>query len=103
MPAISPRKTWEGAAGGVAFGAIAGFALPLLLGLSTRGAAAVLIALALPPAAIAGDLLESALKRRIEVKDMSQLLPGHGGLADRLDSLLLTGPLLYWLLRWLQS
>ena len=52
---------------------------------------------------IAGDLLESALKRRIGVKDMSNLLPGHGGLLDRLDSLLLTGPCLYWIVRWLQA
>ena len=56
--------------------------------------------LALPLAAAAGDLLESAIKRRAEVKDMSALLPGHGGLLDRMDSLLLTGPLLYWLVRW---
>jgi phosphatidate cytidylyltransferase len=59
----------------------------------------IAIALSLPVAAIAGDFLESALKRRMDVKDMSGLLPGHGGLLDRLDSLLVTGPLLYWLLQ----
>ncbi|MEX2230285.1 MAG: phosphatidate cytidylyltransferase, partial [Dehalococcoidia bacterium] len=73
------------------------------LGLWSHGPGVAAIALALPPAAIAGDLLESALKRRIGVKDMSRLLPGHGGLLDRLDSLLLTGPLLYWLIRWIQT
>ena len=52
---------------------------------------------------MAGDLLESALKRRLGVKDMSNLLPGHGGLLDRLDSLLLAGPCLYWIVRWLQA
>jgi phosphatidate cytidylyltransferase len=102
-PAISPHKTWEGAAGGVAFGALAAGALPPLLGISTSFPGPVLIALGLPAAALVGDLLESALKRRIDVKDMSHLLPGHGGLLDRLDSLLLAGPLLYWVLRWLQT
>ncbi|MBM4434562.1 MAG: phosphatidate cytidylyltransferase [Chloroflexi bacterium] len=100
-PRISPKKTWEGAVGGFAFGAAAGAGAPLLLDLDPGVAALVAIAVALPVAAIAGDLLESALKRRLDVKDMSRLLPGHGGLFDRLDSLLLTGPSLYWLLRWL--
>jgi phosphatidate cytidylyltransferase len=101
-PAISPKKTWEGAAGGLVLGAVAGAVLPLLLGLSIEPAGRVGVALGLPVAALIGDLLESALKRRIDVKDMSNLLPGHGGLLDRLDSLLLAGPLLYWLLQWFQ-
>ena len=74
-----------------------------VLGLDPGAALIVAAALGLPVAAIAGDLLESAIKRRIGVKDMSQLLPGHGGLLDRMDSLLLTGPLLYWLVRWLPT
>lgn len=117
-PSISPGKTWEGAAGGLLFGAAAGAAAMVALGLHVDpfGAldpeasprelgplAIAAIALALPPAAVVGDLLESALKRRIDVKDMSNLLPGHGGLLDRLDSLLLTAPTLYWLLRWLAT
>ena len=63
----------------------------------------LLLASVVPVAAMAGDLLESALKRRLGVKDMSGLLPGHGGLLDRLDSLLLAGPCLYWIVRWLQA
>ncbi len=102
-PAISPKKTWEGAAGGIAFGALAGALLPLVLGLHLQPAGRALVAAGLPVAALVGDLLESAIKRQLGVKDMSHLLPGHGGLLDRLDSLLLTGPLLYWLLRWFQT
>ena len=100
VPRLSPHKTWEGAVGGVAFGAAGAAAAAAALGLWSHGPAVAVAAISLPFAAIAGDLLESALKRRIEVKDMSSLLPGHGGLLDRLDSLLLTGPLLYWLTRW---
>lgn len=100
VPAISPAKTWEGGAGGIAAGAAATVALVLLLGVTPAPAWVVALALALPLGAIAGDLLESALKRRMGVKDMSGLLPGHGGLLDRLDSLLAAGPLLYWLVQW---
>lgn len=110
-PAISPNKTWEGLAGGLLLGV--GVAVALMAGLDSGNAPGefrsigaeagwiwvAAIALSLPLAAVAGDFLESALKRRLEVKDMSGLLPGHGGLLDRLDSLLLTGPLLYWLLQ----
>jgi phosphatidate cytidylyltransferase len=99
-PAISPAKTWEGGAGGLVAGAAATTALVILLGIAPAPVWVAVLALALPLAAIAGDLLESALKRRMGVKDMSGLLPGHGGLLDRLDSPLAIGPLLYWLLQW---
>ena len=72
------------------------------LGLDLDGSAWPAWFLLLPPAAIAGDLLESALKRQMGVKDMSHLLPGHGGLLDRLDSILVVGVCLYWIVRWLQ-
>ena len=117
-PRISPGKTWEGAIGGYVGGVVAGVALvvgligvtfgtlrfgvdpsPGSVDLGLLGLAA--IALTLPIAAQAGDLLESALKRRIGVKDSSELLPGHGGLLDRMDSQLVAGPCLYWLLQWL--
>ena len=102
-PAISPGKTWEGLAGGLFAGAVGALAALALLGLEPGAPAVVAIAALLPPAAVAGDLLESAIKRRAQVKDTSALLPGHGGLLDRLDSLLVAGPLLYWLVKWLTT
>jgi len=100
-PAVSPNKTWEGAIGGLVTGAIVGVGAMFVLDLSLDQPGMVLIAL-LPVAAIAGDLLESALKRQMDVKDMSGLLPGHGGLLDRLDSILVVGVCVYWIVRWLQ-
>jgi len=98
-PVISPKKTWEGFAGSVAAGlAAGGLCVTLLLhghawqGLLT-GAAAVC-------AAILGDLVESMIKRDLDVKDMGSLLPGHGGLFERLDSLLMAAPVV-WLLLYL--
>ena len=98
-PRISPGKTWEGAAGGFAAGAAAAVAVPLALDIEPSAAGLAVIAATLPVAAQAGDLIESALKRRIGVKDSSALLPGHGGLLDRMDSLLLAGPSLYWMVQ----
>ena len=96
-PAISPKKTWEGFAGSVVACLVAGaLCLPLLLhghawqGLLT-GAAAVL-------AATLGDLVESMIKRDLDIKDMGTLLPGHGGILERLDSLLVCAPVVWLLL-----
>jgi CDP-diglyceride synthetase len=100
-PSISPGKTREGAAGGFVAGGLAVVASTFLTDAPPEATVVAVIALALPLLAQAGDLLESALKRKLEVKDMSRLLPGHGGVMDRLDSLLATGPALYWLVRWL--
>ena len=100
-PSISPGKTREGAVGGLIAGALAALAATRLLDDPPKAVLVAAIAVVLPLLAEAGDLLESAIKRRLEVKDMSTLLPGHGGVMDRLDSLLATGPALYWLLHWL--
>ncbi|TAK50040.1 MAG: phosphatidate cytidylyltransferase [Xanthobacteraceae bacterium] len=82
-PRVSPKKTWSGALGGLAGSAVAaaGFAL----GGHGAGLPLVAIALALSVVSQAGDLFESAVKRRFGVKDSSHIIPGHGGLMDRLD------------------
>lgn len=99
-PTVSPKKSWEGSAGSAVACAVAGsLSVPLLLG--GRWWAGLLLGLAVALAATLGDLAESALKRDLGIKDMSTLLPGHGGLLDRLDSLLLTAPITYLLLSWM--
>ncbi|WP_109474735.1 phosphatidate cytidylyltransferase [Ornithinimicrobium cavernae] len=96
-PSISPKKSWEGFAGSLATSAIAGgLGVPLLLG--GEWWAGALLGLPVALFATVGDLAESTLKRDLGIKDMGSLLPGHGGLMDRLDSLLLTAPLVWILL-----
>lgn len=88
MPAISPHKTWEGAAGGLIASVIVLLVAmaPPILGLVWWQA--VVLGLLVGGAAMLGDLVESQLKRMARVKDSSHLIPGHGGILDRLDSLL---------------
>lgn len=115
-PNVSPKKTWEGAAGGYVFGAAAAVISILALDpappldalgetvVGAYGTATILaIALGTPIVAEIGDLVESALKRRLGVKDVSNILPGHGGFLDRLDSLLFAAPWIYWILQWTPS
>ena len=90
-PRISPGKTWEGAFGGFGGAALAVLGIAALFGLGRPEAAVA--AITVGPVALAGDLLESLLKRRAGVKDSGALFPGHGGLLDRVDSLLLVAPL----------
>lgn len=87
-PRISPKKTWSGFFVGALTPALVGYAFALLLG-GTSPWRLALVSVALALACQMGDLLESAVKRHFGVKDMSQLIPGHGGLFDRIDSLLL--------------
>jgi phosphatidate cytidylyltransferase len=90
-PRISPGKTWSGAVGGLLAAVAAGLVAAHLLN-DTATWRAALVAAGLAIVAQAGDLLESYVKRRLEVKDSSHLIPGHGGLFDRLDGLLAAAP-----------
>ena len=94
LPRVSPAKTWEGAIGGLVVGTVAASVAAFFffdgawyIGTAVGAACAV--------AAAIGDLAESALKRDIQVKDMSTALPGHGGILDRIDSLLFAAPVGY--------
>lgn len=92
-PSVSPKKSWEGLGGSVVAATVgSAVAVPLLLGATWwQGALVGLVAVA---TATAGDLAESLLKRDLGVKDMGRLLPEHGGIMDRLDSLLPTAPVM---------
>jgi phosphatidate cytidylyltransferase len=98
-PRLSPSKTREGVAGNV-LGAAVGF-LPFLLLLQPwfEPAAMVVLVLLVAVGSLWGDLLESAVKREVGVKDAARWLPGFGGILDRIDSLLLVVPLVYWAMR----
>ncbi len=88
-PVISPKKSWEGLAGSLTFSAAAGWLLVVYL-LDGDWWVGVVLGLIVGVMATLGDLCESVIKRDLGVKDMSQVIPGHGGLMDRLDSLLAT-------------
>jgi phosphatidate cytidylyltransferase len=90
-PRISPGKTWAGLLGGMAGAALCGGLLALAFGAGFALAASVGAGLAV--VAQAGDLFESALKRRVGVKDSGRLIPGHGGLLDRIDGVVFAAPL----------
>ena len=98
-PSLSPKKSWEGFAGSVATcAAVGAISLPLLLGgLWWAGA---ILGVAAAAGATLGDLIESSIKRDLGIKDMGALLPGHGGLMDRLDSLVVVAPIAWALLMW---
>jgi len=102
-PKVSPKKTWEGVAGGVALATVGLFvvrqvALPAL---------SVIDVLVLGPllclSGVIGDLSESMLKRAFQVKDSGWIMPGHGGLLDRIDSVLFVAPLLYAYVVWVKG
>ncbi|MFI5491078.1 phosphatidate cytidylyltransferase [Actinoplanes sp. NPDC051859] len=96
-PTISPKKSWEGFAGSVTASAV-GSAILLYFLLDVALYWGLLFGAVISVAAVVGDLAESMLKRDIGIKDMSNLLPGHGGLMDRLDSILFAVPAAYLLL-----
>ena len=96
-PTISPKKSWEGFAGSVV-AAATGSALVFFFALDAPFYWGLVYGVAIAAVAVLGDLAESMLKRDIGIKDMSRLLPGHGGLMDRLDSILFAVPTAYLLL-----
>lgn len=87
-PRFSPNKTWAGFIGGLAAGTIAGASLATFLNMGISPLWGAVLGLATALATMAGDLWESALKRRYGVKDAGKLIPGHGGLLDRVDGLM---------------
>ncbi len=92
-PRISPGKTWSGLAGGMAGAGIVSAALAAWSGLGGRATAlAFVLGLVVAVVSQAGDLLESSLKRRFGAKDSGTLIPGHGGVLDRLDGMLVAAP-----------
>lgn len=96
-PSISPAKTWEGAIGGFVAAMAASVALGLLFGLDVLWWQTAVIGATVGIAAQCGDLLESALKRMSNVKDAGSIIPGHGGILDRLDSIVFSLPAVYYL------
>ena len=96
-PAISPKKTWEGLIGSLIF-SILGGGLMLSLLFEKHWLVGAAIGIAAVFTATCGDLIESAIKRDLDLKDMGAILPGHGGMLDRLDSVLLSAPIIWAIL-----
>jgi len=100
-PSVSPAKTLEGAGGSIAGGVFGAVIIKFLLQINSMSFGISLITGALLGlSAIVGDLIESMIKRDAGVKDSSSLLPGHGGIFDKIDGILVSGPLLYILMRY---
>ncbi|MBK5216858.1 MAG: phosphatidate cytidylyltransferase [Propionibacteriales bacterium] len=99
-PTISPKKSWEGFAGSTAVGMIAGIGI-VIYGLDGHWWVGLLLGAAAVVMATMGDLSESLIKRDLGIKDMGNLLPGHGGIMDRLDSLVAVAPIAWLILHYL--
>lgn len=97
-PSLSPKKTWEGAAGGMIGAVLGGVLAVLICGLPISPWAGALIGVVGGVVGPLGDLSESMIKRQAGLKDAGHLIPGHGGLLDRVDSFLFTTPTIYMLL-----
>ena len=95
IPKISPNKTWEGFVGGIITTTVIGFFLRFLTPLNEVEAIGVSFLVAC--AGFIGDVVVSAVKRDIGLKDTGSLIPGHGGLLDRIDSLSISGPVFFYL------
>jgi len=97
-PVISPKKTVEGAVAGIAGGAAVGLLFVRFTGMDSSPLNTIVITVVVGIVAMAGDLAESLLKRGAGVKDSGTMIPGHGGVLDRIDSLIFPIPLLYYYL-----
>jgi phosphatidate cytidylyltransferase len=93
-PTVSPKKSWEGLAGSVVLACVVGV-VAVQVAFHAEPLIGVFLGLSAVAAATLGDLAESLLKRDLGLKDMGRLLPGHGGILDRIDSLLLAAPAVY--------
>ncbi len=100
-PQISPHKSWEGALGGVIFGLAAVAVIKISFLAQKPWLGCLALGLAITIVGQLSDLVESALKRNYGVKDSGSLLPGHGGILDRFDSILLSAPIAYYLIKFL--
>jgi len=100
-PRISPKKSWEGFAGSIVTSMVAGWAL-VTMALDGPGWVGLLLGAVVAMTATTGDLVESVIKRDLGIKDMGTLLPGHGGVMDRLDSMLVVAPVCWLLLQLLE-
>lgn len=101
LPRISPKKSWEGLLGSLLLCLLAAF-LGIFLLLGKSWSWVLVFAFLTPPLATMGDFAESALKRDLGIKDMGIIFPGHGGMLDRLDSLLFCAPVFYCLFLFMQ-
>ncbi len=99
-PTVSPGKTWEGAVGGLVGAIAAVIVLALLLDIDISYSEMVILGVLIAVFAQLGDLAESKMKRSMGVKEAGNLIPGHGGILDRLDSIVFTGVVVYYCLRW---
>ena len=99
-PQISPKKTWEGVVGGLIGGAVAAVVADAVFDLEIASAMAVVLGFVMALMGTLGDLGESAFKRHAGVKDSGFLVPGHGGVLDRLDSLIPNLIIVYWVSEW---
>lgn len=94
MPSVSPKKSWEGFWGGVIFGLIIGYINSMLFPLFDAMHWLIMAAVIVIFGSL-GDLVESSFKRSLSIKDSSQLIPGHGGILDRLDGVFISAPMVY--------
>ena len=102
-PKISPKKTVEGLLGGIGLAVVVALLAQVWFVRQLQPMDTVILGVVLTGAGLFGDLWESAIKRRVGVKDSGSILPGHGGMLDRIDSLLFTAPAFYYYVTWVRG